>query len=402
MNKTSYNNFYNYLPYLHSNRNNNNKKLDYLNPNYKSFEQISSPDNSFTNNKILFNDISNYRKIQVIKKINSLRKNRIRKDILPPSNVKNIRYFINKNNDINIINKKDKNKTFYMNKDKLSNLSLEKNNINNTSKNNLILDLNRSDSFKKINSAYLFKCLLNKIASEPRKEIKEKAFKNTVYKLSSFYKKSKDKKITARQIYEHYLQNDRIKPKNKRHQFNGSYDYSYVMCPKLKIVYGINSSFMAKLNEIKKNDNIAKKKDFDVIEYQNILMKLFEKKISGENMDKMRNQFNSFNEKNYGISLPKGRYINLALKLKDHLSHFAYENIKKMDKNYTKYFANEKENKIEAKNKSKRKKKIQRDGEENENENDEDISNNYENNKNNKNNSNNTNLTIKKIKFKKS
>lgn len=358
MNKTAYNNYHNFLPFINSK--NINIKLASLNQNLNSSEQNSSPNNSFKNNQIFFNDITNYKKFQLIKKINSFRNKKTRNDKFPSSFMENEgkRYLLNKNTSINNkINKpQNKNKTFYLNQEHSSNLSLEKN-INDTSKNTLILDLNHSDSFKKINSSYLFHNLLNKISSEPRKEIKIKAFKNTVYKLSSFYKKSKDKKISARQIYKHYLKEEEHKTKNKKHQFNGSYDYSYVMCPRLKIIYGFGPSFINRLNEIKKNDNIAKKKDFNIKEYQTILMKLFEKNISEKYMEKLRNDYKSFNEKNFGVNLPKGRYINLANKLRGFLSDYAYENIKRMDKNYLKYFGSLKDKKSEEKNKSKNKNK---------------------------------------------
>ena len=388
MNKTAYNNYHDFLPFINSK--NINIKLTSLNQNLNSSEQNSSPNNSFKNNQIFFNDITNYKKFQLIKKINSFRNKKTKNDKFPSSFVENEgkRYLLNKNIDLNKINKDfsisinnkinkspNKNKTFYLNQEHSSNLSLEKN-INDTSKNTLILDLNHSDSFKKINSSYLFHNLLNKISSEPRKEIKIKAFKNTVYKLSSFYKKSKDKKISARQIYKHYLKEEENKTKNKRHQFNGSYDYSYVVCPRLKIIYGFEPSFINRLNEIKKNDNIAKKKDFNIKEYQTILMKLFEKNISEKYMEKLRNDYKSFNEKNLGVNLPKGRYINLANKLRGFLSDYAYENIKRMDKNYLKYYGSSKDNKSQEKNKIKSKNKAKNKNkkvDKKENENEEDL-----------------------------
>jgi hypothetical protein len=379
MNKTSYNNFYGFLPFINSTRNNTNNKLAALTPKLDLSEQVSTPNNSLLNNQIFYNDMKNFNKIQVIKKINLLRNKQLRNDIFSTFRRNNKEFIKNKNIDINNINRNfsssllninkvpdnDKNKTFYLNnlnKDNsmLLNSSLEKNNIMNTSKNTLILDLNRSDSFKKYNSSYLFEALLNKISSQSRNyntnyntKTKLKPFKNTVFKPSKFYKKSKNEKITAHQIYRHYLKREQKKPKNKRHIFNGSYDYSYVMCPSLKLLYGENPSFVKNIYEIKKNDNIAFKKDFDIKEYQNTLMKLFRKNISEKNMDKLRNDYKLFNEKNFGFNIPKGRYIDLAMKLKDNISNFAFENIKRMDRNYEKYFGEEK---VEDKEKQKQKK----------------------------------------------
>ena len=99
--------------------------------------------------------------------------------------------------------------------------------------------MNKSDSLKNYNSSRLFASLLNKFSLDSRKNgSKSKVYKNTVYKVSEFFKKSKDEKIGAKQIYKHYLQQNSIRPKNHRHIFNGTYDYSYVMCPQLKVLYG--------------------------------------------------------------------------------------------------------------------------------------------------------------------
>jgi len=400
MNKTSYNNYRSFLPFINSTRNNSNNKLTLLNPKLDLTEQISTPNNNtLLNNKLLYNDMKNFNKIQVIKKMNLFRNKQLRNDIFASLRNRNQENINNKNIDIKNINRnfsssllninkvpdKDNNKTLYLNKENSSflNLSLEKNNINNTSKNTLILDLNRTDSFKKYNSSYLFETLLNKISSQSPQsndKTKIKVFNSTVFKLSKFFKKSKDEKITARQIYRHYLKKEQKNPKNKRHIFNGSYDYSYVMCPSLKLLYGENPSFTKNIYEIKKNDNIAFKKDFDIKEYQNTLMKLFRKNISEKNMDKLRNDYKLFNEKNFGFNIPKGRYIDLAMKLKDNISNFAFENIKRMDKNYEKYFGEvkvedkEKQNK-DNKNKNKKMNKKNNKDKENNKSDDEDDSN---------------------------
>ena len=387
MNKTSYNNFYGFLPFINSTRNNTNNKLAALTPKLDLSEQVSTPNNSLLNNQIFYNDMKNFNKIQVIKKINLLRNKQLRNDIFSTFRRNNKEFYNNKNVDINNINRNfsssllninkvpdnDKNKTFYLNnlnKDNsiLLNSSLEKNNIMNTSKNTLILDLNRSDSFKKYNSTYLFEVLLNKISSQSlnynnnyNTKTKLKPFKSTVFKLSKFYKKSKNEKITAHQIYRHYLKREQKKPKNKRHKrhiFNGSYDYSHVICPSLKLLYGESPSFVRNIYEIKKNDSIAFKKDFNIEEYQNTLMKLFKKNISEKNMDKLKNEYKLFNEKNLGFNFPKGRYIDLAMKLKESLSDFAFENIRRMDRNYEKYFGTEKIEDDEKKDKKDNKNKI--------------------------------------------
>ena len=262
---------------------------------------------------------------------------------------------------LNMNNTTDKTNTLHFNKEIIN--SLDENKINNTDKNKIILDLNRSDSFKKYNSLYLFENLLNQISFEQKKkDTKPKFYRNNLnkFKFSDYFLKSRDEKIGAKRIIKHYLKqkDESFSPKSQRkiHRCGGKYDYNYVMCPQLKILYGDNPSFTNKLNEIKKNDYIAMKKDFKINEYQDLLMKLCENKISEKNMNKLKKDFGIFNEKNYGMKIPKGRYINLANKLKDHLSVFAFENLKKLDRNYTKYYSTDKNG--NTKNKKKEKDKI--------------------------------------------
>ena len=396
MNKTSNNSNNKFLPYINSSRINN--RLNLSNNKLDLAENFSTKNKPFLDNKILFNDLSNFRKVQVIKKINTLRNQKIKTDKYLSPNWNNKKNFmrenfeiskINKNfsnSSVNINNSQLKNKTFYNSQNNLSNLSLEKNN-NNSPGNSLILDLNKSDSSKNPNSSHLYKSLIKKIANQTYNRIVKRDFKNSLHKFSSFFKKSKNKKITFKHIYKHYLRKEKEKSRNTNHQFNGSYDYSSVMCPKLKILYGENNDFINKINEIKMNDYIAKKKDFNIEKYQDILMTLFKKNISQKNMDKLKRSFDLFNERNYGISIPKGRYIDLAFKLKNHLSINAFENLKKMDRNYNKYFSEEKKEKTKKdKNKKNKNKK-----DKNEN----DIFNLYFKDKNEK------KLLIRKLKFKK-
>lgn len=359
MYETSYNNIYTFLPYINSTKNNNSQSQI---ANKRKFN-LSQQNPSLGKNKLQFNGIENKNKIQIFKITNSFRNNHFYiKNRNPYFNFNNFDSSkTNKNftsSIFNLNNSSEKTNLPYLNKNN-SNLSLENNINNSSSKNTLILNLNRTDSFKNYSSSVLFKNLLKKIASEPKKETKIKAYKNTVNKLSNFYTKSKDEKITAKQIYKHYLKVEIKKPKNKRHQFSGSYDYSYVICPRLKILYGDNT-FYSRVNELKKNIHIAKKRDFNICEYQRILMKLFQKTISEENMAKLKDDYKKFNEKNFGVVLPKGRYIDLALRLKDHLSVDAFENIKRLDRNYQRFYCqnnNKKDDDKNQKNKKIKKKK---------------------------------------------
>ena len=359
MNKTSYNNYKNnFLPFLASNLSNSDRTL-------KNQKLNDTQRKDFSRNKKNYINGTLNNQIQLYKKINSFQSNK-----LPICFKKNNNYCIRKNFDIkklnknfisslfNINNSTDKTNAFHFNKESIN--STDENKNNNTLKNILNFDLNRSDTFKKYNSSYLFQNLLNQVSLEPKKkEAKSTLYKNSLYKFSDFYKKSRDEKVGAKQIYRHYLKNEHqsYTPKNHQHIFNGSYDTYYAKSPKLKILYGDNPSFTHKLYEIKRNDYIAKKKDFKINEYQKVLMKLYEKKISDNNMKKLKKEYLVFNEKNFGIKIPKGRYINLAFKLKDYLSLSAFEHLKKMDKNYPKYFCNDKIKNKKEKDKKKNKDK---------------------------------------------
>lgn len=361
---------YNFFPYINTTKRNINNILS----NNEKTLLNSSEQNTYKTQSLndirnfYFKDSPNFQKIQLIRKINS-KKNPIFKNSQFYLSHR-YRFNINKNVDITNINNKfsnsltkfnnsDISKTFYLNKD--SPKSLLESNINN-SKNSLILDLNTSDSFNKTSSC-LFNELLAKLPPKNHspKSKSKKIFVSTIYKFTPFFKKSKNDNISARQIYHYYLKKSETKTPKNTHQFNGTYDYTSVMFPKLKNLYGENPDYINNLYEIKKNDNIAKKKDFNIKEYQGVLMKLLKKNISEKNMKKLKYNYDTFNAKNYGIAAPKGKYIDLAKKLKNHLSNDSYQKILLMDRKYRQYLEKKKEKnnkKKEEESKNKRKNKF--------------------------------------------
>lgn len=229
------------------------------------------------------------------------------------------------------------------------------NNINNNSNINSVEknSLNKSDSFNK-SSSYLFSLLLEKYNHYKmgKKEKSNLKINKCKTNYSPFFKLSKDDKISAKQIYKHYLlenlyddKKNNINTKTKKainnfryQKGHKGYDYHKIIFPKLKNIYGNNHNFVSLINEIKKNKMIAYKKDFNINDYQNILLKLLKRKVSDTYLSGMEKSFKVFNEKNYGMLIPRGRYINLAEKLKAHLSFYSYDNLRRMDKNYDLYF----------------------------------------------------------------
>ena len=183
---------------------------------------------------------------------------------------------------------------------------------------------------------------------------KNKSFKISIpriYKKSNreklpFLEKSRKKKISAKDIYLHYLkenENDKSKSqtiynfskylKNNNKKFNYGFDK----------IYGNNPSFMGRINEIKKNNFIAYKKDFNILDYQNTLLKLLKKKVSPKYLENLESSYKLFNERNFGMMIPRGRYIDLADKLKNFLSKDIFEKVKRMDKNYLIYLEKKEE-----------------------------------------------------------
>ena len=199
-------------------------------------------------------------------------------------------------------------------------------------------------------SLSLFSSLLQKypdavnISPKKRKKLMIKSPSKTIYKtsenkLDSFLKLSRNKKITAREILSHYL-NDNYTHVNcqtikKKHGQNFWF-------PKLEQLYKSDKKLQYKLDEIKQNSSIAYKDDFNIKEYQATLINLIRGKCSQKGLNILEKRYKNFNEKIFGYLVPKGKYINLAYKLKDHLSYESFQKLKKMDRNYELYFGKNK------------------------------------------------------------
>ena len=178
-------------------------------------------------------------------------------------------------------------------------------------------------------------------------------------KMWAFLKKSRKEKTSANEIIIHYLkENERDTSKNI--PFNNFKKYLKKIDYRkfnygLDKIYGNSETFLRRLEEIKKNNIIAFKNDFNIESYQSTLLKILKKRVSEKSYIKLQTSYKLFNERNFGVLIPKGRYINLAEKLKDFLSKDIYEKMKKTDRNYLLYLRKQKEekNKKEIENQSK-------------------------------------------------
>ena len=178
-------------------------------------------------------------------------------------------------------------------------------------------------------------------------------------KMWAFLKKSRKEKTSANEIIIHYLkENERDTSKNI--PFNNFKKYLKKIDYRkfnygLDKIYGNSETFLRRLEEIKKNNIIAFKNDFNIESYQSTLLKILKKRVSEKSYIKLQTSYKLFNERNFGVLIPKGRYLNLAEKLKDFLSKDIYEKMKKTDRNYLLYLRKQKEekNKKEMENQSK-------------------------------------------------
>ena len=150
-------------------------------------------------------------------------------------------------------------------------------------------------------------------------------------KFSSYYFKSKNSLYSSRRIFRHYInesENDKIIP--EKFFYKGGIPKPL---KKIEEFYKLNLNYHRRLEEMKSNKTLAFKKDFNIMKYQTTLLKLISKKVSDINLRELQGRFIKFNEKVYGPKIqPRGRFTNLAEKIKNNIPSFLYEKIKKLDK----------------------------------------------------------------------
>ena len=289
----------------------NKKTINLKNPIIKSY---------INNNKNFFNKINNSNNI--INKSKTIDSKTLEET---KSKIEN------ENNDINF---KAENKSSYMND------NVEMSNV----KERFVNQNNKSDNI-----------ILPKILNSNKKNHRKKNIQFAI--------RSKHKKISATDIYLHYLrenEKDKYKLDNQstiedfakylKNNNNKKFNYSF------EKIYGDDQSFINRMNEIKKNKNLAYKNDFNIQDYQRTLLKLLKKRVSDKSLENLDRRYKLFNERNFGMMIPRGRYISLADKLKDFLSKDIFEKVKRLDRNYIIFLEKKEElkhrNSIEFQNKN--------------------------------------------------
>ena len=311
-----------------------NNSQNYINSH--NIENIEKKYNSKISNHSVININNNLNKTFLSNNKNIFHKIYLNKNKIPK------KIIISKNLEENDINKRNNNKsidnikTFEETKSKLDYSNVDINGINKNSNNDI---------------SYLININHNKSSINPKikniKILKYKSFKKNNKKENKFLLKLKQKNlISTKDIYLYYLkENEKDRSQNnsiynfskylKNH--NGKFNYGFDK------IYGNNQSFISRINEIKNNNSIVYKKDFNILDYQKTLLKLLKKKVSPKYLENLEASYKLFNERNFGMMVPRGRYIDLAEKLKDFLSKEMFEKVKMMDKNYMIYLEKKEE-----------------------------------------------------------
>ena len=147
--------------------------------------------------------------------------------------------------------------------------------------------------------------------------------------------KSNNKKdIPVKKIYEYIIKKEKkniIKPiKNVDKFINRKYKD-----PKMRFnkIYCINQSYIRHTKQLKNNRKIAYKKDFDINEYQNAILRFLENRVDSINLNNLGQNYREFNEKMNRKFSPKGRFTNLANKIMHHAPNYLVDKLRELDKN---------------------------------------------------------------------
>ena len=201
---------------------------------------------------------------------------------------------------------------------------------------------------------------------------------SSIPKHSPFFHQSQSDAVGTQTIYKYYLNKSSsditLPVKNYNKLFR---DKSHSVYEKLKRIYCENKNFEALIRELKDNRKLAFKDDFDIEEYQNMLLELLEKRVSQKHLIDLQDDYRELNKKLFDVFEPKGRFTFLAEKLRYNLPSFLLEKMKQLDKdsiisrmnyyNQFKQFKKDKKLVIKFGRKDETKKKIKKKKEETEN-----------------------------------
>ena len=143
----------------------------------------------------------------------------------------------------------------------------------------------------------------------------------------------KNKDITSRNIFEYYIY------QNSKDTFKPIKNFDKFLKKKYRIpqkrfnkIYCINKSYLNRLHQLKNNRIIAYKDDFNIKEYQSTLLQLLKKRVDDNNLNSLGKNYRDFNEGVNKKIIPKGRFTNLADKIRNNAPVFLIKRLEEMDK----------------------------------------------------------------------
>ena len=157
------------------------------------------------------------------------------------------------------------------------------------------------------------------------------------FRFSEFYKLSKNSDVSARSIYKHYILEEMEDEIPDMLDNFTKYVLKKYKTPQIKLnqLYGINNDNLRRIKEIKNNNAIALKPDFNLKEYQNILCGMLKKRCDDDSIIYLKKRYEKFNDevRNYKRNFQyKGRYTKLADKLIKNAPSYLIKRLKQLDK----------------------------------------------------------------------
>ena len=141
------------------------------------------------------------------------------------------------------------------------------------------------------------------------------------------------KNFSSKNIYEYYKRKESQCKIKRIKDFDKFIEKKYKNPKKrLEDLYCIDYEFLKYMKELKNNRNIAYKDDFNILDYQNALMEIVRRRIDEKIFYDLGENFKEFNEKMSKNFSPKGRYTNLAYKIRNHVPLHLINRLHKLDK----------------------------------------------------------------------
>ena len=262
--------------------------------------------------------------------------------------IKNLKNSLNQKKAINISILSDLNNKNVYKSQKLKEKSESMNNLLKIKKSKSLIQLDNNEENKKennSNSIEIFSSSSKKINFHNLEDLKNNDIniinnnskiaekKSKDLRFSEFFRYSKNRNVSAHKIYEHYKEeeiNNKVIPIDNFTKFLEQKFSS----PKKRLyqLYGIDKLHINNIEELKNNKSIAFKEDFNIQEYQKILLGMVKKRIGPNSLFDLKQNFQKFNDKVLrGFVTHKGRYTKLADKIGNSAPMYLINKLQKLD-----------------------------------------------------------------------